>query len=363
MKILDKKELKEVIQSGHINLLIGSGCSLNYLDTLGDIENEMNDEAKREEAQKKYYRLIRKSKSVLDEELETDSKQKKELSRVKANYDDFVRFWTEAMFRRSLKIVNKQVNVFSTNFDMFFEDACERLEAPYNDGFAGQLNPVFDVGNFNKIQQYKSLQFDNTSDIPLFNIIKLHGSLSWKTNQESESISYSNGSHIDDKLDEKNGDDFKKAYEEQLAVINPNAEKHFTTVLDTNYASLLRKFTLELEKENSVLFVVGFSLADEHIRKLLYSVMKSNPTLIVVYMSYSQYVESPKSKKDKETNERLEPLMKEESSRSNFYIVMNPDGSSMPFEKTTEYFETILPRDDVASDSKDDSEVKEDGKD
>lgn len=362
MKILDKKELKEIIQSGHINLLIGSGCSLNYLDTLGDIENEMNDESTREKAQKKYYSLIRKSKAVLNEELETDSKQKEELSRVKNNYDEFVRFWTEAMFRRSLKIVNKQVNVFSTNFDMFFEDACERLKAPYNDGFAGQLSPEFDVGNFNKIQRYKSLQFDNTSDIPLFNIIKLHGSLSWRTSPDSESILYSNGGHIDDKLDDMKGDEFKKAYEEQLAVINPNAEKHFTTVLDTNYASLLRKFTLELEKENSVLLVVGFSLADEHIRKLLYSVMKSNPTLILVYMSYSQYVENPKTKKEKESNARLEPLMKEESSRSNFYIVTNPDGSSMPFEKTTEYLETILPRNDMEREDKYDSEAKENGK-
>src|ERR1035437_5377427 len=179
MKTLNNKELKEIIQSGHINLLIGSGCSQNYLDTLSNIETDMDNESTREEAQKKYYSLIQKSKSVLSEELETDGGQKKELSRVKNNYDDFVRFWTEAMFRRSLKIVNKQVNVFSTNFDMFFEDACERLEAPYNDGFAGQLNPEFDVGNFNKIQSYKSLQFDNTSDIPLFNIIKLHGSLSW----------------------------------------------------------------------------------------------------------------------------------------------------------------------------------------
>ena len=38
MKILNNKEFKEIIQSGHLNLLIGSGCSLEYLTTLKDIE-------------------------------------------------------------------------------------------------------------------------------------------------------------------------------------------------------------------------------------------------------------------------------------------------------------------------------------
>ena len=39
MKKLDNKEFKEIIQSGHLNLLIGSGCSLKYLSTLKDIED------------------------------------------------------------------------------------------------------------------------------------------------------------------------------------------------------------------------------------------------------------------------------------------------------------------------------------
>ena len=39
---LDQKEIKEIIQSGHLNFLIGSGCSRNYLSVLGDIEEKMN---------------------------------------------------------------------------------------------------------------------------------------------------------------------------------------------------------------------------------------------------------------------------------------------------------------------------------
>jgi hypothetical protein len=204
---------------------------------------------------------------------------------------------------------------------MFLEDSCERLEVPYNDGFSGQIKRIFSVSNFNKIQKYKSLQFDNTSDIPLLNIIKLHGSISWKSDDTSKNVFYSDGSHVQDDLDKKSGTDFDNEYK-KIAIINPNAEKHFETVIDTNYAAMLRKFTLELEKENSLLVIIGFSLADKHIRELLYGVMKSNPTLVVIFFSYSKYNEltdilnekenknlyimSPESddKKDKQTFEK-----------------------------------------------------------
>ena len=235
MKKIDKKELKEIIQSGHINLLIGSGCSLDYLTTLKDIEDRMNVEETKEQAQKDYYNLMKKSKSVLNKSLETKTAEKEKLAKTRQNYDSFLGFWANTISSRSLHIVNKQVNIFTTNFDMFMENSCERLGIPYNDGFAGQINPSFSVANFNKIQRYKSLQFDNTSDIPLFNIIKLHGSVSWQ--EKNEKIVYSSGTHIADDLGDKTGNDFDEGYK-QIAVINPNAEKHFETVLDTNYASL-----------------------------------------------------------------------------------------------------------------------------
>lgn len=300
MKNINNKELKEFIQSGHINLFIGSGCSLDYLTTLKNIENIMNDVETRVQAQKDYYKLIKKSKAVLDESKEIDMVEKSKLTKTKENYDSFLGFWANTISSRSLHIVNKQVNIFTTNFDMFMEDSCERLGIPYNDGFSGQINPNFSVVNFNKIQRYKSLQFDNTSDIPLFNIIKLHGSVSWQAKEEK--IIYSNGVHIADDLDDKTEDRFDEGYK-KIAVINPNAEKHFETVLDTNYASMLRKFTLELEKENSVLLFFGFSLADKHVKNLLYGVMKTNPTLVVVYFSHSQYIEAThKLEEDKNFN-------------------------------------------------------------
>jgi len=323
MKKLHNKELKEFIQSGHINLLIGSGCSLDYIPTLNDIENRMNEEATKKQAQTDYYKLIKKSKAILNEPLESNTGERDKLTKTKQNYDSFLGFWANTISSRLLHIVNKQVNIFTTNFDMFMEDSCERLGIPYNDGFTGQINPSFSVANFNKIQRYKSLQFDNTSDIPLFNIIKLHGSVSWQA--KDEIIVYSNGNHIVDDLENRVEKDFDEKYK-QIAVINPNAEKHLETVLDVNYASMLRKFTLELEKENSVLIIIGFSLSDKHIKNLLYGVMKSNPTLIVIYFSFSQYDET----EDKH----------EEKKNSNLYVI-SPE-ADFSFNKTIEYLEKVF---------------------
>ena len=299
MKKINQSEIREIIQSGHQNFLIGSGCSQPYLPVLKDIEVEMNVEATRESAQKKYYGIIHKSKAILNESLETVAKEKGNLVSTKANYDYFISSLAFVLSKRRLQIVNKQANIFTTNFDMFVEDSCERLEVPYNDGFSGQIKRAFSVSNFNKIQKYKSLQFDNTSDIPLLNVIKLHGSISWRSDDSSKNVFYSDGAHVPNDLDQKTGTAFDDEYK-KIAVINPNAEKHFETVIDTNYAAMLRKFTLELEKENSLLTIIGFSLADKHIKELLYGVMKSNPTLVVLYFSYSKYDETADPLKEKE---------------------------------------------------------------
>lgn len=320
MKKIDQKEIREIIQSGHQNFLIGSGCSQPYLSVLKGIEDEMNVEVTRESAQKKYYAIINKSKAILDESLETAAKEKSALSNTKTSYDYFVSSLASVLSKRRLQIVNKQANIFTTNFDMFIEDSCERLGVPYNDGFSGQIKRVFSVANFNKIQKYKSLQFDNTSDIPLLNIIKLHGSISWKSDEGGKSVFYSDGTHVPNDLDQKNGADFENEYK-KIAVINPNAEKHFETVIDTNYAAMLRKFTLELEKENSVLAIVGFSLADKHIKELLYGVMKSNPTLVALYFSHTKY------------DETTDPL--NEQRNKNLYI-LSPESDDKKDKQTFE---------------------------
>lgn len=81
-------------------------------------------------------------------------------------------------------------------------------------------------------------------------------------------------------------DAFITAYK-KFIIINPTKRKFAETVLDYHFYELMRLYSNALEKENSVLFVVGFSFADEHIATLTRRSAENNPTLKVIIFAYS----------------------------------------------------------------------------
>ncbi|HEY9031068.1 MAG TPA: SIR2 family protein, partial [Kangiella sp.] len=72
-----------------------------------------------------------------------------------------------------------------------------------------------------------------------------------------------------------------------LQLVNPTKKKFQDTVLNEYYYGLLRIYSNALEKENSILFVIGFSFSDEHIHKLTMQVANSNPTLTIYIFSHT----------------------------------------------------------------------------
>jgi hypothetical protein len=73
----------------------------------------------------------------------------------------------------------------------------------------------------------------------------------------------------------------------KLLIVNPTKNKFKETVMDVTHYELLRMYSGELEKENSILFVIGFSMEDEHIREITKRVADSNPTLKIYIFCYS----------------------------------------------------------------------------
>lgn len=71
------------------------------------------------------------------------------------------------------------------------------------------------------------------------------------------------------------------------AVILPNMRKFESTLLDRVYFDLLRLYSNAMEMENALLFVFGFSFADEHILDITRRALR-NPTAKVVIFAYSQ---------------------------------------------------------------------------
>lgn len=316
-------KLKDTVQDCNINFLLGSGMSMPYLSTLGKIEQfltELAEKKEKAEITNDQEKIIRVSlyktffDGVISKNLEI-LKDSTDASGVLENYKDFLKILNSILLNRKSTILNKQVNLFTTNVDVFLEKSLENTNVECNDGFSGRFEPLFNLTNFKKSFFKTSLHYDNISELPVFNLMKMHGSLTWskkederialsldlglvkkiksKTISEDKLIEIDDKKTIDDLITATNGktpddstDGFIAEYE-KLSIVNPTKEKFRETVLNRNYYELLRIYSNELEKENTILFVVGFSFADEHIRDVTIRVANSNPTLKIYIFSHS----------------------------------------------------------------------------
>ena len=314
------ERLKDTIQDCNINFLLGSGLSCPYLSTLGNLESLLTDLDTRVLDSDPLKKIIRVSlyKRYFDEViskniqiLEPDLTAKPVLEQ----YRNFLRFLNSILLKRKGTLLSKEINLFTTNIDIFLDKALEDLSLEYNDGFNGRFKPTFSLSNFKTSRFKKSLHYDKTAELPVFNLLKLHGSLSWEISGGSVTFSTDldhvkqvgkqvlptdhvvdvpSNATIDILLAAAAGkkadaatDAFMKAYEQLLIVVNPTKEKFKHTLMNQTYYELLRLYNNELEKENTVLFVMGFSFADEHIREITLRAANSNPTLMIYVVAYN----------------------------------------------------------------------------
>jgi hypothetical protein len=344
---MEFENIKKIIESCHLNFLIGSGASRPFLGTLGTIEKLLTDLAKSDVANddkiiidasiKKHYWDV-----AIKGNLDISDTSNLSLTTTKKAYSDFYTSLNTILNKRKTNLISKQVNVFTTNMDLFNENALEEGGYTYNDGFSGRLNPIFGTENFNNSIRKTSSHFEYQSELPLFNLFKLHGSVNWLLNTDGK-IKYDNNLEILNGIDTikidkkdlldieykkkikgedvgfsytvdeleaqilknkivkvKEHDEFLEAYD-KLIMINPTKEKFETTTRKLTFYELLRMYSNNLEKENSVLFVFGFSFADEHIREITLRVAKANPTLLIVIFAFNK---AAKEDIEKELSER-----------------------------------------------------------
>lgn len=360
------EKLKDLIQSCHINFMIGSGISRPYLSTLNNIEKLLTDLFSQDNLDNNVYDRIKASiykvyfsevmwpnninYSDVNDFIEGEELTKGTQASYKltlSNYKAFLNLLNEIVQFRYSSILNKQINLFSTNIDLFVERAIEETKHEFNDGFKGRLNPTYDLSNFQKSYSKTTLQYENKSEIPVFNILKVHGSLNWENDENCKNVIYSDLSHLDKVQEEfgkfeeedlikiNNDSSIKKivseinsneipkidtaslfsAYE-KILVVNPTKEKFERSVIDDKFYELLRLYANSLERENSILFVLGFSFADEHIRDVTLRAANSNPTLQIIVFAFN----------DTAKNDIREELKLGESSvRNNNIIVISPN--------------------------------------
>ena len=206
------ERIKDLIQSCHVNFLLGSGISKPFLSALGNIEKLLTDLSNQTELKKEKYEWIKASIyklyfekvmwpnvdnfDFLEFEVDPDEGTKEAYDIVLDNYKEFLTYLNEILLYRYSRILNKQINLFTTNIDLFIEKAIEETKHEFNDGFKGRLNPVYDLSNFQKSYSKTTLQYENKSEIPVFNILKVHGSLNWEKTIKTNEIVHSDLNHI-----------------------------------------------------------------------------------------------------------------------------------------------------------------------
>lgn len=316
--------LRNFIQSSNINFLYGSGISRPYLSTLGNIEKWLTKVAEGD-GKETYKDVIKASlyKAYCDGVILKNHYfyHDKDFLETKSAYTDFFSVCNELMNKRNAQLLNKQINLFTTNIDLLAEETLEKSGIELNDGFRGTLKPAYNESNFQISLSKSSMQFHKQAEVPMFNLIKVHGAVNWKeqdgTIRSDTMLMY----YVKQALDKIDKDYFvnlykvdgtEKTYDEvkteaddialhlpnnaydmffdaynQIVMINPTKDKFRTSVLDYHFYELMRIYSNALERENSILFVMGFSFADEHIAKITQRAADTNPTLQIVVFAYS----------------------------------------------------------------------------
>lgn len=314
-----KAWIKDLFESSRVNFLIGSGYSIEKLGILGNIEelSVMIEQKYGNEDKKKfiamsflYYNFFLKCIFPAKEDIKNE--------RSFINSDNFIYNLKLMLDKRQDKNLPKKINIFTTNYDMYFELSMEEKGIYYNDGFNGKLKSKFNTYNFNNFMKKLSIINEKESQVSNINLHKIHGSLSWKLKNNEIEYNKNIDTNLDDifekstifrsdifsneniSLEEKiNGidlleiekiDDFYNLSQvfiegyNKLQIINPTKRKFEETLLNNIYYDILRIYSIELEKFNNVLFVFGFSFSDEHIKTITDRTLQNQTMSMYVFI-------------------------------------------------------------------------------
>ena len=262
----DIKQLRYFAMTKRLNFLIGSGTSVPAIPLMSFFKGEdISDE-------KSNNSLSDKVKDVSKKVLEDISKASEEeiIKAVLKRYSEFIKVILQLLYHANSRQVTKNINIFTTNYDLFIEKSLDELmkyeSFVFNDGSNGYFNRILDSANYNKSVAYRGLNDNYLNELPTLSLIKPHGSMNWERDQEGNIL-------------------IRQSVVENPVVVKPTGIEGQETFLNNHFHDMLRVFQLELDKPQSILIVIGFSFQDKHIAKMLNRSLK-NPELNVFIFCY-----------------------------------------------------------------------------
>ena len=262
----DIKQLRYFAMTKRLNFLIGSGTSVPAIPLMSFFKGEDISDEKANNS------LSDKVKDVSKKVLEDISKASEEeiIKAVLKRYSEFIKVILQLLYHANSRQVTKNINIFTTNYDLFIEKSLDELmkyeSFVFNDGSNGYFNRILDSANYNKSVAYRGLNDNYLNELPTLSLIKPHGSMNWERIQEDNIL-------------------IRKSVVENPVVVKPTGIEGQETFLNNHFHDMLRVFQLELDKPQSILIVIGFSFQDKHIAKMLNRSLK-NPELNVFIFCY-----------------------------------------------------------------------------
>jgi hypothetical protein len=323
--------LEPYVQSGALNFLFGSGASFPAIATAGNIEAQIDADlvlGLEEDADKKSFAFLEAINAINRQFVV--GVPSPNAATVRERYQRFVRILDGMLFARKSQLLARQAVVFTTNYDLFLEDAVEAVPGVVlNDGFdrsAPLAAPAFTPERYFDRVYRSSSPLGRSTEVPTINLVKLHGSLSWR--RESDEVVARPAPIADPGPGAIDDAAARSAYLGDHVLILPNVRKFHSALMERVYYDLLRLFARCLEVDNAVLLSFGFSFVDKHILDLTRRSLR-NPTAQLIVMAF-----------DVAAAESFETMF---ASHRNVTVIAPAVGSTIDFVRFNDILEAIVP--------------------
>lgn len=283
--------LKEILltslQMQHVVVLAGSGTSLGPVGgpSMKDLWNEAigntPNKAASETAMKIHYDLktpnieefLSKSEAYLQVMDDTDVKSfvnscKKVILEACSKFLNVEKLEAHKTFLHRLshrRVRDPRLKLFTTNYDICFEQAASALGGVVIDGFSFTPPRYYDPRYFGYdiIRRSRSSEDQGNYLEGVFLLYKLHGSVNWAR--------FANGL-IQEKINPS---------PDEACLIYPARGKYQQSFLQPHLESM-SQYLAALREPNSCLFAIGFGFNDDHLSEPLLAAVRSNPHLRLI---------------------------------------------------------------------------------
>lgn len=163
--------------------------------------------------------------------------------------------------RRSMR--KPRARLFTTNYDLCFEEAARRHRFTIIDGFSHALDQVYDRAHFN----YDIVRREQGKDAPdyienVFHLYKLHGSIDWRRLKSGEIVR-------------------SRGTDGEPVLIYPRSSKYQES-FEAPYLDMIGALQTALREPDTALVISGFGFNDDHLSRPVLAAVESNMSLRVI---------------------------------------------------------------------------------